>query len=95
MQEPRDTGQSSGALVVACAVVVGPLVGLNVFIILVQRTGERWSERDGEGCEGTSANPIMLKDLTNKHLIYQVTPSYSEKYHYHPRDTSRGHLLVT
>ena len=50
MQEPRGTSQRSRALAGPCAVVSRPLVGSNVFIILVlQRTGEMWSGRDSEG----------------------------------------------
>lgn len=64
-----------------CAVVVRPLVGLNVLLFLFreqEKDGERWSEREGGGCEGTSTNPTMLKDTPNKHLIYYVPLSYSE-----------------
>ena len=51
---------------------VRPLVGLNVLLFLFseqEKDGVRWSEREGGGCEGTSTNPTMLKDTTNKHLI--------------------------
>ena len=64
-----------------CAVVVRPLVGLNVLLLLFreqEKDGERWSEREGGGCEGTSTNPTMLKDTPNEHLVYQVSLSYSE-----------------
>ena len=51
MQEPRDTCQALRARVAGCAVVVRPLVGLDVLFFLfrenrrkMERDGERWRE---------------------------------------------------